>query len=282
MAAVVAATAATTAAVVVGTGGSSSAATPVLQAFGITTGFNPQLMVAFKTGTPQVSDWVQVVTGLSIDTSLVGIDFRVQDGRLYGVGNAGGIYVIPIPQPGQPVVASKVSQLAVALSGSSFGVDFNPAADRLRVISDTGQNLRHNLNNHTTVVDSVLNLNPPAAALGVTGAAYTNNDLNPGTATTLFDIDTNNDQVVIQSPPNNGSLVATGSLGFDVGPNAGFDMFSSLSGGKTIANTGFATLTSSAGGLPQLYTIDPLAATTTSVGQFPLPITDIAVSLTGF
>ena len=51
-------------------------------------------------------------------------------------------------------------------------------------------------------------------ALGLTGAAYTNNDLNqPSTATTLFDIDTTLDQVVIQSPPGNGILVATGKLG---------------------------------------------------------------------
>jgi hypothetical protein len=147
------------------------------------------------------------------------------------------------------------------------------------VISDTGQNLRHNLNDHTTIVDGTLN--PPTPARGVTAAAYTNNDLNPITATTLIDIDTNNDAVVIQSPPNNGSLVATGSLGFDVGLNAGFDIFSSLSGGKTVANTAFATLTSATGGLPQFYTVDPLTATATSVGQFPLPITDIAVSLTG-
>jgi hypothetical protein len=28
----------------------------------------------------------------------------------------------------------------------SFGVDFNPAADRLRIISDAGQNLAHNVN----------------------------------------------------------------------------------------------------------------------------------------
>ena len=30
----------------------------------------------------------------SPDTALVGIDFRVQDGQLYGVGNGGGIYTI--------------------------------------------------------------------------------------------------------------------------------------------------------------------------------------------
>jgi hypothetical protein len=45
---------------------------------------------------------------------------------------------------------------------------------------------------------------------GVTAAAYTNNDLNGDTATTLFDIDPINDQVAIQAPPNNGTLNPTG------------------------------------------------------------------------
>ena len=33
------------------------------------------------------------------DTALVGIDFRVQDGKLYGVGNGGGVYTIDARQP---------------------------------------------------------------------------------------------------------------------------------------------------------------------------------------
>jgi len=83
--------------------------------------------------------------------------------------------------------AAKVSQLTVALAGQSFGVDVNPAANRLRIISDTGQNLRHNLDDPngapaagTTATDGMLTV-PPAtvAAAGVTGAAYTNNDLDP-------------------------------------------------------------------------------------------------------
>jgi len=37
-------------------------------------------------------------------------------------------------------VATSFSQLTVPLEGSFFGVDFNPAANALRIISDTGQN----------------------------------------------------------------------------------------------------------------------------------------------
>ena len=81
------------------------------------------------------------VTGLTGDTALVGIDFRPATGALVGLGNQGGIYTI---DPATGVATNRV-QLSEALSGTSFGVDFNPTVDRLRIVSDTGQNLRANL-----------------------------------------------------------------------------------------------------------------------------------------
>ncbi|MEV7525927.1 DUF4394 domain-containing protein [Streptomyces sp. NPDC091371] len=113
-----------------------------------------QRLVSFRADDP---DWVSsagTVTGLAGDTQLVGIDYRLQNGLLYGVGNAGGIYTLDTGN----AVATKVSQLSIALHGAAFGVDFNPAADRLRIISDIGQNLRHNVNVPTgaTLADTPL------------------------------------------------------------------------------------------------------------------------------
>ncbi|MER5967266.1 DUF4394 domain-containing protein, partial [Streptomyces sp. NPDC002057] len=99
-----------------------------------------QRLVGFDVHNPAESWSLGKVSGLSGDTKLVGIDFRVQNGKLYGVGDRGGIYTVD-----SNAKAVKVSQLTVALQGRHFGVDFNPAANRLRVISDTGQNLRHNI-----------------------------------------------------------------------------------------------------------------------------------------
>ena len=120
----------------------------------------------------------------------------MQDGNLYGLGNGGGIYIIDTDR----AYATLVTRLTVALSGTQFGVDFNPAANALRIISDAGQNLRHPFAGplqFQTQTDAPLNY-PPATplntpgptALGVAGAAYTNNDLDVNTGTTLFDIDT--------------------------------------------------------------------------------------------
>ncbi|MGC4758926.1 DUF4394 domain-containing protein [Micromonospora trifolii] len=194
---------------------------------------------------------------------LIGIDFRIQDGQLYGVGNTGGIYALNT----RTAAATKVSQLTVALNGTSFGVDFNPAADRLRIISDTGQNLRHNINpGGTTVVDGPLTYSPGTTAVGVTGAAYTNNDLNPATATTLFDIDTTLDQVALQSPANSGQLVATGALGVNANLQAGFDIHSQLSADRAVANNAYAVLNGIAGS--RLYRIDLLTGAAQTTGVF--------------
>ena len=231
-------------------------------------------LVTFSTDRPGRIRNRGTVDGLSGDTRLVGIDYRVQNNRLYGVGNAGGVYTINVAQSR----AAKVGQLTVALNGTSFGVDFNPAANRLRVISDTGQNLRHNIDDPaglpaagTTANDATLTYpaagaTPAATGTGITGAAYTNNDLNATTATTLFDVDTNLDQVVVQSPANAGLLAATGKLGVNASSAAGFDIYSTTEKGVTVRNRAFAALT--VDGRAGLYEVDLLTGDADLVGRF--------------
>ena len=238
-------------------------------------------LVWFRARSPERTRNLGYVTGLTgADMTLVGIDFRVQDGKLYGVGNGGGVYTID-PKTAE---ATFVNALTVPLAGTVFGVDFNPAADRLRIISDTGQNLAHNVNagGVTAPPNGTLTYTPPPATAiattGVSGAAYTNNDLNqPNTATTLFDIDTDLDQVVIQSPPGNGILVATGKLGFDAAPGAGFDIYSRTRQGVTVANRAFASL--AANGKYAFYSIHLTTGKAVRIGSFREPVVDIAIPL---
>jgi hypothetical protein len=266
-------------AIVLGNTSGAAAAAPSLPVFGLIG--DGTTMCAFNTNTPGTLDWVRDVSGFSgNDTSLVGVDFRPKNGVLYGVGNYGGVYTLPtVPPSNGTYPIMRVGQLTVTLEGTSFGVDFNPAADRLRVTSDTGQNLRHDVDGNSTIKDMPLT-NNGAQAKGVTAAAYTNNDNNADTATTLFDIDTVNDQVAIQAPANNGTLSPTGKLGLNAGLSAGFDIFADLSAGKTISNTAFATLLPS-GGRQSFYTVDVLTGAATVVGTFPsiAPVTDVAVAL---
>jgi hypothetical protein len=232
-----------------------------------------QTLVRFRECSPRKLKEIGAVRGLGgPDSALIGIDYRVQDGRLYGVGNGGGIYQLDTTT----AAATFVSQLTVPLEGTLFGVDFNPAADRLRIVSDTGQNLRHNLNaGGVTLVDAALNNQGPVAT-GVTGAAYTNNDLDANTATTLFDLDASLDQTVIQSPPNNGVLAATGKLEVDAGPSTGFDIYTDDSG-RTRQQRGFAVL--SVNGVSGFYRIDLLGGQAIPIGAFGADVLDIALPL---
>jgi Domain of unknown function (DUF4394) len=237
-----------------------------------------QRLVQFRECNPDRLKEIGTVYGLQApDNALVGIDFRVQDGQLYGVGNGGGIYTIDT----YTAVATLVSQLTVALDGTSFGVDFNPAADRLRIISDTGQNLAHNVNpGGTTAVNTVLNYPAPAninPALGVTGAAYTNNDLSDTTGTTLFDIDTVRNQVAIQSPPAQGALVAVGSLTVDPDTPVGFDIYTDLRKGVAFNNRAFASLI--VGGTAGFYRVNVLTGQAILIDNFDEVVVDIAIPL---
>ncbi|MGW6260971.1 DUF4394 domain-containing protein [Streptomyces sp. NPDC055085] len=246
-----------------------------LSAVGLT---GDQRLVEFDVRRPDGARSLGKVSGLAGDTRLVGIDFRVQNERLYGVGDKGGVYTLN----NRNAKAVKVSQLTVALSGTAFGVDFNPAANRLRVISDTGQNLRHNIDDAaaplTTTVDGTLTnpTTPPSTALAVTGAAYTNNDLNPATATTLFDLDTALDRISVQSPANAGNLAPTGNLGVNADTVAGFDIHYNPTTG---ANHGYAAI--GTGGTYRLYSVNLLNGTATDQGAFPkkYQVTDLALPI---
>jgi hypothetical protein len=164
----------------------------------------------------------------------------------------------------------------VALMGASFGVDFNPVPDRLRVVSDAGQNLRINVDTGVTIVDSALN---PAPGAGVTAVGYTNNDADMTTATVLFDIDTMVDQLSIQAPPNAGTLNTVGALGVDASAATGFDVFSQVVNGRTVAARGLAVLV--VGGDTQLFRMNLTTGRATPSGTFAdgVVIAGIAIPL---
>ncbi|MDS4071774.1 MAG: DUF4394 domain-containing protein [Defluviicoccus sp.] len=257
-----------------------------LSVFGLTM---DQRLINFRVVVPQLSREIGKLTGFQGgDTALIGMDFRVQDGRLYGVGNSGGIYTIDT----NSAVLTLISRLTVPLAGTSWGVDFNPAANALRIISDSGQNLRHPFSGpqaNVTQTDDPLDY-PPATPVNtpgptanaqnnaaLTGAAYTNNDLDPNTGTTLFDIDAIRNQVVIQSPPNNGSLVPTGSLTVDPGTPVGFDIYTKVQNGKAVGNSGFASLV--VDGVPGLYSVNLVTGKATLMDNLSEQVVDIAIPL---
>lgn len=137
---------------------------------------------------------------------LLGMDIRPADGRLYGLALDGQLYTID-PATG---AAKPGARLSVALEAIDYvAVDFNPQADRLRVIGSTGQSLRVNVENGQTIADGRLAYHVKDRHAGqppmVLAAAYINSF--PGTQfTQLFDFDSANPGYVVQDPPNDGTL----------------------------------------------------------------------------
>ena len=163
------------------------------------------------------------IGGLADGENVVGIDVRPADDHLYAV-TTGNRALIVNPITGNTRAA--FGPFTTPLRGVGYGVDFNPVANALRIVSDADQNLRITAANATNN-DGPLSYRAGDPGAGtdpsVTGAAYTNSVLG-ATTTALYDIDTARDSLVTQDPPNSGTLNTVGGLGADYDDVAGFDI----------------------------------------------------------
>jgi len=185
-------------------------------------------LISFDSATPGSIQSNVAISGVTGD--LVGIDFRpATPGTLYGVGNNGGV--------GSVYVISTITGVATpintgfALDGTSFGVDFNPVPDALRIVSNSGQNLRITGGGAGVVnIDGTLNIGG-VTQTNVVDAAYTNSFAG-ATTTTLFVLQDNaapgSDVLFIQNPPNNGALNPVANLTINVSQLSGFDITADL------------------------------------------------------
>lgn len=185
-------------------------------AYGLNSGGN--LLYAWNLDSPAFTNFVGTISGLQDGEVIQGIDFRPATGELYGLGSSSRLYKIDANTAAATQVGS--GQFSTALSGRSFGFDFNPTVDRIRVTSDLGQNIRLNPITGGVTVDS--NLNGPSSSS--VASAYTNSFAG-STSTTLYNLDANTNSLYTQVPPNNGVTNLVGALGVDFTEVAGFDIF---------------------------------------------------------
>lgn len=160
---------------------------------------------------------------------LLGIDVRPSDGMLYGLTTDGKIVTLDTATG----AATEVSTLTQTLAdGVTAVVDFNPVADRLRVIGSDGMNLRINVDDGAVTVDGALAFAATDAMMGMTPAviagAYTNSTMGPAPeATQLFDID-GMGNLLLQAPPNDGVLNTVGELDLDAFEGLAFDIVTNV------------------------------------------------------
>lgn len=220
-------------------------------------------LVTFAPGAPDTLLTNVAITGLQSGETIVGIDFRPSTGDLYGVGSTSRLYRLNATTGAATVVGT--TAFAPTISGNFFGADFNPVADRLRLISDADQSLRINPATGTVAgSDTALTYAPGDTNAGfnpnITAAAYTGN-IAGSTATTLYGIDSLRNALVIQGSPNgtpnspNTGLLTTvapisvffSPIPVDPDDNIGFDI--SVYGGAIISFNQVGSTTTAIGSL---------------------------------
>ncbi|MEM8503498.1 MAG: DUF4394 domain-containing protein [Cyanobacteria bacterium P01_D01_bin.1] len=228
---------------------------------------------SFNPGNPKAVRSIDI-TGLGDGETLIGFDTRPSNGLIYGITDADRIYTID-PNSGDATFISRLrtpdmegmEPTDVSFDATTIsGFDFNPVADRLRLVGDNDQDFRINVETGEVTVDGDL-----AFAMGgdgmaadqnadadpkVTAVAYTNAIADPS-STQLYDIDTDLDILVLQNPPNDGTLMTIGDLGVDFGELGGFDIVTS----QEDSNAAFAVSDGT------LYSIDLLTGEASSLGQ---------------
>ena len=243
-------------------------------------------LVAFGRGNPTRGEVRRIpITGLGAGETIVGIDFRanapgVSDRRLYAITSGNRVVTVDTTTGVATIIGT--AAFTPPLAGTSFGMDFNPQADRIRLHSDAEQDLRLNpLTGAVAATDTALAYADGDVNAGqnptIVGTAYTNSV--PGaTATDLFAIDGDRDALVLLESPNSGKMITRGALGVNTSLAVGFDIVGA-GAGTSFVGTAYATLT----GNPtrsQLYTIDLTTGFASLIGDVnhDRPLIGIAIA----
>lgn len=223
-------------------------------------------LIKFNAGQPRRILERKPLQGLEAGERLLGIDFRVARGVLFALSSAGKLYTIDVAS-GR---LTRVGTQAVSLPAGRYGVDFNPVADRIRVVADSGLNLRlHPDTGAVAATDPALAYAPGDLAFGkvpqVAAAAYTYNKSNDK-LTTNYAIDlaagsllTQGSKEGVEPPvsPNTGRLYTVGALGTGPLEDAAFDI-------ADINNAALAALRQ--GGRTRLHLLDLASGRATLLG----------------
>ena len=235
-------------------------------------------LIKFNAGQPGRILSTASISGLQAGETLLGIDYRVAKDQLYALGSSGRLYTLNEDTAVATVVGMP---FAVKLEGTQFGFDFNPTVDRIRVVSNTGQNLR--LHPDTgAVVDSNPALdgvqtdgkltyaagdaNFGKSPIGV-GAAYSYNKADTK-ITTNFALDAATGALVTQGTregvmpavsPNTGQFFTVGATGMTF-MTASFDI-------QALSDVAFAALNSDGSTSSRWVTIDLKTGKASALGN---------------
>lgn len=234
-------------------------------------------LLRFDTATPNNATTIGTISGLQQGEQIAGIDFRPATSQLYALGvvpgttDSGRVYTVDLSTGAATLVGSGAFSTSLT-TNADYGIDFNPAVDRIRIVNDADQNLRaHPATGALAGTDTNLAYDATDANFSedpaIVGSAYSNN---VGTAsnTTLYSIDFNTVEagqarlvrqggVEGSTSPNGGLLFSVGSLGVTLATSdVGFDID---------GHDGRAYASLNVGGVTSLYTVNLSSGATLQV-----------------
>ncbi|MDO9597536.1 MAG: DUF4394 domain-containing protein [Azoarcus sp.] len=237
-------------------------------------------LISFNPGSPEKLTNTVALTGLERDEHILGIDYRVARGVMFALGSSGRIFTVDLATGALTPVGT--TRFDIPLDGKQFGFDFNPAADRIRIVADSRQNLRAH-----PETGAIVDARPDEPGLQPDGTlAYVEGDINAARMpkivaagytynnedeklTTNFAIDIATGALVRQGSvegvqpvvsPNTGKLGTVGSLGVADITDAHLDI-------SDVSNTTLAAISTAAGPGYRLYQLDLATGKATELGR---------------
>ena len=238
--------------------------------------FLTSALVSFDSAAPDSMTLIGGITGLGSGLTLRAIDFRPANGKLYALGTSGTVAQLYTMNVAMAVLTAVGSSFTMTGNTSPVvSIDFNPAADRLRVVTGSGQSYRVNADTGALVARDT------DIAMGATIAdiAYSNN-VAGATSTTLYGYDYNADQ-----------LDTIGSVGGGTSPNTGQRFVvgdTGLLSGSTMIGLDISGATGKAYGsvfdesnaaINGFYAVDLTTGAFALIGQEAFALSDFAIFL---
>jgi hypothetical protein len=218
-------------------------------------------LVRFDSNNSTQYTFASFIVGLQANEHLLDIDYNPNDGRLYGMSNQNRIYTINTAN-----ASASGLPMAFVLSGTGFGIDWNPVTNQMQVASNTRQSFHVSLPANATADPTLAYAaGDPHFGTGpsVTDLAYTNS-IAGSTSTQLFGLD-NLQNTLVTVDPTTGAVHTIGVLnGQFGGPNGitganGFDI-----SGATTAYAAVQQLNSPGS---TLYSVDLATGQASPLGQ---------------
>jgi hypothetical protein len=228
--------------------------------YGLADNGSGQGLLRFNSSSPNSPDPFIPFTGVQSGELIQGIDFRPSDGQLFAIGRANASSTLYTVNPATGA-ATIVAPISMPLSGNSFGMDFDPAIDRIRVVSDADQNLVINPATGAATAGS------PLMYMGGSPNPFISGLANSGG--TLFGIDSGTNYLVVVDP-STGLVTNRGPLGVPPGPLLGMDDVDDIlffAAGNHLHTVNKSTGNApSAGDLPMNFLVTGLAGQSSSGG----------------